>query len=30
MVLNVDKHEYELYPDKAIQIDLIHKDEHLL
>jgi len=30
MVLNLDKLEYELFQDRAIQIDLIHKDEHLL
>jgi len=30
MVLNLDKHEYELYEDKANQIGLIRKDERLL
>lgn len=30
MVLDLDKHEYELIRDKASQVDLIHKDEHLL
>jgi hypothetical protein len=28
MELNLDKLEYELFQDKAIQIDLVRRDEH--